>query len=50
LALVENVPGWVCEECGEAYFDAETCKQLDRLREASPPAQRTIEVPVYLFP
>jgi YgiT-type zinc finger domain-containing protein len=34
LALVENVPAWVCDECGEAYFDAETCRQLDRLREA----------------
>ena len=26
LALVEHVPAWVCESCGEAYFDAETCK------------------------
>jgi len=49
LAFVENVPAWVCEDCGEAYFEAETCKQLDRMRMAPPPARRTVEVPVYSF-
>ncbi|MEW6447281.1 MAG: YgiT-type zinc finger protein [Bacillota bacterium] len=46
----ENVPAWVCDECGDAYFDTETCRhKLDRLREAPPPVQRTVEVPVYAF-
>ena len=49
LALVEDVPAWVCEDCGEAYFEAETCRQLDRLREAPPPARRTVAVLVYAF-
>lgn len=49
LALVENVPAWVCEQCGEQYFDAETCKQLDRLRQAPPSVLRTVQVPVYAF-
>ncbi len=49
LALVENVPAWVCTDCGEPYFEAETCKQLDRLRAAPPPARKTVEVPVYAF-
>lgn len=49
LALVENVPAWVCQQCGEAYFAAETSRRLDRLRRAPPPAARTIEVPVYPF-
>jgi len=45
LAFVENVPAWVCEDCGEPYFEAETC----RLRQAPPPARQTIQVPVYAF-
>jgi YgiT-type zinc finger domain-containing protein len=49
LALVENVPAWVCQQCGEAYFDAETTKQLDLLRQAPPEATRTVTVPIYPF-
>jgi YgiT-type zinc finger domain-containing protein len=50
LALVENVPAWVCEDCGEQYFDAETSQHLDRLRQSPPPVARTVAVPVYAFP
>jgi YgiT-type zinc finger domain-containing protein len=50
LALVEDVPAWVCEDCGEAYFEAGVCQKLDKLREMPPPARQTIEVPVYAFP
>ena len=49
LTLVEDVPAWVCEDCGESYFDAEVCKHLDRLRKAPPAARRTLEIPVYAF-
>ncbi|MBI3910331.1 MAG: type II toxin-antitoxin system MqsA family antitoxin [Armatimonadetes bacterium] len=49
LTLVEDVPAWVCGNCGEAYFDAATCTALDRLRQDHPPARRKVEVPVYAF-
>lgn len=49
LALVENVPAFVCGNCGETYFEAYVCLQLDRLRENAPAAPRTISVPVYSF-
>ncbi len=49
LALVENVPALVCRECGEVYFEADTCKKLDRLRAAPPPARKTVKVPIYAF-
>jgi YgiT-type zinc finger domain-containing protein len=49
LSLVENVPAWVCRQCGETYFDAETSKQLDRLRQAPPATTRTVSVPIYPF-
>ncbi len=49
LTLVESVPADVCQQCGEQYFDVETCRALDRLRREPPPAERTITVPVYAF-
>ncbi len=49
LALIENVPAWVCTDCGEPYFDANTCRQLDALRQKPPSARRKVEVPVYEF-
>ncbi|KKM12771.1 hypothetical protein SY88_01425 [Clostridiales bacterium PH28_bin88] len=51
LAIVEDVPAWVCESCGERYFDAETSLMLDQLRKkASYKPKRILEVPVYDFP
>ena len=47
--IIKGVPGEVCENCGEAYFEAETVKELDRLRTAPPMAERIVEVPVYSF-
>ncbi|MBM3942164.1 MAG: type II toxin-antitoxin system MqsA family antitoxin [SAR202 cluster bacterium] len=50
LILVENVPAWVCQDCGEQYFDAGVCQQLDQLRQSPPATRRTVRVPVYSFP
>ncbi|AGL00735.1 type II toxin-antitoxin system MqsA family antitoxin [Desulfoscipio gibsoniae] len=49
LALVENVPAWVCENCGEQYFDAEVVKELDKMKDKQLKAKRFIQVPVYGF-
>jgi YgiT-type zinc finger domain-containing protein len=50
LTLVENVPAWVCENCGEQYFDAKTSIILDRLRDLNPSkAKRILNVPVFEF-
>ncbi|MDN5345365.1 MAG: hypothetical protein PWQ18_1479 [Clostridia bacterium] len=49
LTLVENVPAWVCEECGEQYYDAETTLQLEEIRKEHMKPKRIIEVPVYDF-
>jgi len=49
LALVENVPAWVCQQCGEAYFEADTSRRLDHLRQAQSLVTRTVTVPVYRF-
>jgi len=49
LTLVENVPAWVCENCGEQYFDAEVVKELDKMKNGQLKAKRFIQVPVYGF-
>jgi YgiT-type zinc finger domain-containing protein len=49
LTLIENVPAWVCENCGEQYFDAIVCNELGRLRRNPPLKHRIIEVPVYPY-
>ena len=28
--MLESVPAWVCEQCGEAYFEA---KEVDAIQE-----------------
>ena len=45
VSLVEGVPADVCQQCGETYFDAATCRVLDQLRR-EPPA---VEVPGYAY-
>lgn len=50
LALVENVPAQVCEQCGEKYFDASTLEALADLRENATEPVKTVQVPVYRFP
>ncbi|MBF7081572.1 type II toxin-antitoxin system MqsA family antitoxin [Desulfallas sp. Bu1-1] len=47
LTLVENVPAWVCERCGEQYFDSDVIKELDKMKDRPPKARRVIKVPVY---
>ena len=50
LTLIENVPAWVCDTCGEQFFEPDVCKELDRLRDIPPVVKKTIKVPVYNFP
>lgn len=46
LYVFENVPAWVCEQCGEIYLDAAVDAKLDEIVERQAPT-RTIEAPVY---
>jgi YgiT-type zinc finger domain-containing protein len=50
LTLIENVPAWVCDNCGEQYFEPEVCEELDHLRKAPPADKKIIQIPVYNFP
>lgn len=50
LTLIENVPAWVCDNCGEQYFEPEVCEELDRLRKAPPATKKIVQIPVYNYP
>jgi YgiT-type zinc finger domain-containing protein len=47
LVVVENVPAWVCDQCGETYFDPEVVEQVQALIWSGAKPARVIETPVY---
>lgn len=44
---IENVPAWVCEQCGENYYDLEIVERIQNLIWSNATPTRTIETPVY---
>ena len=42
---VENVPAWVCNKCGEQYYDASVYKRLERIAQQGDHIQKTIFPP-----
>ena len=51
--LIENVPTYVCTQCGEKYYDAavaETMDQIMRSSESQLRTERKIHVPVIKMP
>lgn len=47
LIIVENVPAWVCEQCGETYFDPEVVERIQNLIWSNTEPSRTVITPVY---
>ena len=46
---VENVPAWVCDKCGEEYFDAGVYKSLEEIARQRERIQRVISFPLAEF-
>ncbi len=46
---VENVPAWVCNKCGEEYFDASVYKRLEEIARQRERIQRAISFPLAEF-
>jgi len=46
---IENVPAWVCNKCGEQYFDASVYKHLERIAQQREHIQKTISFPLAEF-
>lgn len=49
LVVVEHVPAWVCDHCGETTLSPEVVAQLQETVNAHPVPLRTLETPVYEF-
>jgi YgiT-type zinc finger domain-containing protein len=47
LIVVENVPAWICEQCGETYYDPDIVDRLQTLIWSEAAPTRIIETPVY---
>jgi len=47
LIVVENVPAWVCTQCGETYYDPDVVERLQSVIWSAEPPSRVIETPVY---
>ncbi len=46
---VQNVPSWVCNKCGEHYFDAPVYKHLEKIAQQREDIKRTISFPLAEF-
>ena len=47
LVVIENVPAWVCEQCGETYFDPEIVDRVQQLIWSEAEPVRVVETDVY---
>ena len=45
--VVENVPAWVCTQCGETYLDPDVVERLQQVIWSKEPPIRVVETPVY---
>jgi YgiT-type zinc finger domain-containing protein len=49
FVIIEYVPAWVCEQCGEIYYDPEVVDRIQQLIWSGEAPARTVETPVYEF-
>lgn len=45
--VIENVPAWVCGQCGEIYYEPEIVKQIQAVIWEGGEPVRMMETPVY---
>jgi len=45
LFIIENVPAKVCNECGERYYSAKVCREMEKIAKKGK-KEREINVPV----
>ena len=46
---IDNVPAWVCNKCGEQYYDALVYKRLEEIAQQRERIQRVISFPLAEF-
>ena len=46
IIYIDRVPAWVCERCGEQYFDAPVYKQMEKIAQQNEHIKKTICFPL----
>ena len=49
LVVMERVPAYVCEKCGERYYEAHVAKQMRQLAKKAPRVKSRISFPLIRF-
>ena len=49
LVVIEKVPAYVCEKCGERYYQAHVAKQMRQLAKRAPRVKARISFPLIRF-
>jgi YgiT-type zinc finger domain-containing protein len=49
LVVMENVPAYVCNKCGERYYDAHVAKEMRKLGKRRRQAKQRISFPLLRF-
>lgn len=49
LKIIENVPGGICQQCGEKYISSPVYKEMERLAKGSGEAVRHLSVEVMRY-
>jgi len=49
LVVMEGVPAYVCEKCGERYYDAHVAKKMRRLAKKGPRVKEKVSFPLIHF-
>lgn len=45
--IIENVPAWVCEPCGETYYEPQIVEAIQALIWSGAAPVRTVQTPIY---
>jgi YgiT-type zinc finger domain-containing protein len=49
LVLIENIPAFVCEKCGERYYEAAVAKRMRQLAKMRPRVKKRVSFPLVRF-
>ena len=49
LVVMEKVPGYVCDKCGERYYEADVAKQMRQLAKKGMRTKTRISFPLVRF-
>ncbi len=49
LVVMDNVPAYVCNQCGHRYFDGEVVEEMDRVSRRRSQLKRKVTLPQFTF-